>query len=178
MKNRRVKKGEIYYYDFGKRDGTVQSGRRLVLILQSNAFNDRVATAVVAVLTSATKKRYLPSHIYLGEEYGLPEASMVMLEQTATINQNDLQEYISVIKDEKTMNQITKGLKKAFGLWVYNTKRKADVRCLCSSCLSDLMHSTNSIIHRLDPLGKEKDKCDKCNRFGYDYVITERNVKH
>lgn len=77
------------------------------------------------------------------------------------------------------MNQITKDLKKAFGLWVYNTKRKADVRCLCSSCLSDLMHSTNSIIHRLDPLGKEKDKCDKCNRFGYDYVVSDHtSVKY
>lgn len=178
MKNRRVKKGEIYYYDFGNRQGTVQSGKRPVLILQTNDFNDNSATTMVAILTSATKKRYLPSHIFLGEEYGLSEPSMVMLEQTSTVNQNDLQEYIGVIKDEKTINQITKGLKKAFGLWVYNTKRKADVRCLCSNCLSDLMHSTNSIIHRLDPLSKEKDKCDKCNRFGYDYVITERKTTY
>lgn len=37
------------------------------------------------------------------------------------------------------------------------------------------MHSANSIIHRLDPLGKEKDKCDK---FEYDYVITERKVEN
>lgn len=178
MKKRKIKKGEIYYYDFGNREGTVQSGKRPVLVLQTNDFNDNSATTMVAVLTSAAKKRYLPSHFCLEEEYGISEPSMVMLEQTATVNQNDLQEYIGVINDEKTMNQITKGLKKAFWLWVYNTKRKADVRCLCSSCLSDLMHSTNSIIHRLDPLSKEKDKCDKCNRFGYDYVITERKVTH
>lgn len=77
---------------------------------------------MVAVLTSVAKIRYLTSHICLGEKYGLLKPSMVMLEQTATVNQNDLQEYIGVIKDEKTMNQITKGLKKAFGLWIYNTK--------------------------------------------------------
>ena len=113
MKNRRVKKGEIYYYDFGNREGTVQSGKRPVLILQTNDFNDNSATTMVAVLTSATKKRYLPSHIFLGEEYGLSEPSMVMLEHTSTVNQNDLQEYIGAIKYEKTMNQITKGLKKS-----------------------------------------------------------------
>ena len=66
MKNRRVKKDEIYYYDFGNRKGTVQSGKRPVLVLQTNDFNDNSATTVVAVLTSASKKRYQPSHICLG----------------------------------------------------------------------------------------------------------------
>ena len=178
MNDRRIKKGELYYYDFGEQKGTFQSGYRPVLVIQTDSFNVNSATTMVALITNATKKKYLPSHIYLGKEYGLQEPSMVMLEQTATINQKDLKEYIGIITDEKTSNQITKGLKKAFGLWVYNTKRKADVRCLCSSCLSNLMHSTNLIIHRIDPLSKEKDKCDKCNRLGYDYVVTDKKVSH
>ena len=53
---------------------------------------------------------------------------MVMLEQTATVNQNVLQEYIGVIKDEKTMNQITKGLKKrsGYGFITQNEKQIFD----------------------------------------------------
>ena len=35
---------------------------------------------VVAALTTAIKKRFLPSHIILGRNFGLDEPSMVMLE--------------------------------------------------------------------------------------------------
>lgn len=175
MKDRKIKKGELYYYDFGENEGSVQSGYRPVLVIQTDVFNENSATTMIAVLTSADKKRYLPSHIHLGEECGFDQPSMVMLEQTRTINQNELKEYIGIVRSEKTLNEIAKGLKKAFGLWTYKTKRKVDIRCLCTSCLSDLIHSTNSIVRRLDPLSKEKDKCDKCNRFGYDYVVSNRN---
>ena len=38
-------------------------------------------TIIVAAVTSVIKKRYLPSHIILGEEFGLKKPSMVLLEQ-------------------------------------------------------------------------------------------------
>lgn len=38
-----------------------------------------------------------------------------------------------------------------------------------------LMHEGNYIVRRLDPFAKEKDRCDKCDKAGWDYVVTERS---
>ena len=84
--NQKVKRGEIYLYDFGKNEGSMQNGLRPVLVVQCDEGNQASTTTVIAALTSAIKKRYLPSHIILGDRFGLREPSMVMLEQLKTIN--------------------------------------------------------------------------------------------
>ena len=88
--NRKVKRFEIYLYDFGENAGSIQCGRRPVLILQDDRFNENSPTTIVAALTTAIKKEYLPSHIFVGERFGLKKPSMVLLEQIRTVNQNDL----------------------------------------------------------------------------------------
>ena len=60
--NRKVKRFEIYLYDFGENAGSIQCGRRPVLILQDDRFNENSPTNIVAALTTAIKKEYLPSH--------------------------------------------------------------------------------------------------------------------
>ena len=40
------------------------------------------------------KKKYLPSHIILGEDFGLKKPSMVLLEQIQTVNKDELTDYI------------------------------------------------------------------------------------
>ena len=92
--NQKVKRGEIYLYDFGNNEGSIQNGIRPVLIVQCDEGNQASTTTVVAALTTAIKKRFLPSHIILGRNFGLDEPSMVMLEQLKTVNQSDLTEYI------------------------------------------------------------------------------------
>ena len=96
-----VKRGEIYYFDFGKAEGSIQSGRRPVLVLQADNFNANSPTVIVASITAVIKKRYLPSHIILGEEYGLTKPSMVLLEQIQTVNKCGLVDYIGFIDDEQ-----------------------------------------------------------------------------
>lgn len=76
-------------------------------------------------MTTVIKKRYLPSHIILGDRFGLKEPSMVMLEQLRTVNQADLLEYIGRIDDEHCMKKINIGVKKALGLWVDKPYRQA-----------------------------------------------------
>lgn len=95
--NQKVKRGEIYLYDFGKNEGSMQNGLRPVLVVQCDEGNQASTTTVIAALTSAIKKRYLPSHIILGDRFGLREPSMVMLEQLKTINQADLVSYIGIV---------------------------------------------------------------------------------
>ena len=87
MMTQKVKQFQIYLYDFGETTGSVQSGVRPVLITQDNGFNENSPTTIVAPITTAIKKEWLPSHIFLGAEFGLSKPSMVMLEQPRTVNQ-------------------------------------------------------------------------------------------
>ena len=64
-------RGDLFYYDFGDNSGSVQSGERPVLVVQADDYNQNAPTIIVAAVTSVIKKRYLPSHIILGEEFGL-----------------------------------------------------------------------------------------------------------
>ena len=78
MNARKVKRFEIYLYDFGIMPGSIQQGKRPVLIVQDDQFNKNSPTTIVAAFTSAVKKEYLPSHIFVGERFGLTKPSMVL----------------------------------------------------------------------------------------------------
>ena len=171
MKERMISRGDLFYYDFGERVGSVQSGERPVLVVQADDYNKNAPTVIVAAVTSVIKKRYLPSHIILGKEFGLKKPSMVLLEQVQTVNKDELSDYIGTIEDEHLLRQINATIKKTFGLWEKN------IRCLCQKCLKDYIHNPDYIVRRLDPFAKEKDRCDKCNQSGWDYVVTKRNYK-
>ena len=71
-------------------------------------------------------------------------------------------------------NQINATLKKTFGLWVYKPEGRENIRCLCPKCLNDYIQNPDYIVRRLDPFAKRKDRCDKCDRDGWDYVVTDR----
>ncbi len=171
-----IRRGEIYYHDFGVTEGSIQSGRRPVLVLQADNFNAKAPTIIVAAITTVIKKRYLPSHVVLGENFGLQKPSMVLLEQISTVNKDELEDYIGYIDDEKSWISINIALKKAFGLWMAKKDRKGDIRCLCPKCLKDYMSNPNYIVHRLDPLSSTKDRCDKCENMGYDYVVYDKRI--
>lgn len=81
----KVKRGEIYLYDFGTNEGSIQNGLRPALVVQCDEGNKASCTTVIAAMTTVIKKRYLPSHIILGDRFGLKEPSMVMLEQLRTV---------------------------------------------------------------------------------------------
>ena len=52
--NRKVKRGEIYLYDFGNNEGSIQNGIRPVLVVQYDGGNQASTTTVVAALTTAS----------------------------------------------------------------------------------------------------------------------------
>ena len=81
MQRKEIQRGDLFYYDFGKREGSVQSGERPVMVIQADNFNANAPTIIVAAVTAVMKKKYLPSHIILGEDFGLKKPSMVLLEQ-------------------------------------------------------------------------------------------------
>ncbi len=175
MQTKNIERGQIYYYDFGETEGSLQSGRRPVLVIQADSFNQRSTTVVVAAITGVIKKRYLPSHIILGERFGLSKPSMVLLEQIATINKEDLSNYIGCVDDPRVWKKINIAIKKTFGLWTTNFNRQADIRCLCPKCLQVYISEKDYVVKRLDPFAPARDKCDKCNRLGWDYIILNRS---
>lgn len=171
--NQKVKRGEIYWFDFGYSGGSIQSGRRPAIVIQADNFNENSPTTVVAPITSVRKSRHLPSHIFIGEESGLAQPSMILLEQLRTINQDDLGPYIGIVDDNAILNAISSGLKKTLSLWHYQTP-KSDVRCLCHHCLQEYMDTHDYSINRVDPFQKIKESCDRCGKPGYDYIVKEK----
>lgn len=175
-KEREIKRGDLYIYDFGITKGSVQSGRRPVLVLQADNFNTKAPTIIVASVTSVIKKQYLPSHIILGETFGLAKPSMVLLEQLSTVNKSSLIEYVGHIEDEYIWRKINTALKKTFGLWLYERDRTGNIRCLCPKCLRGYMDDPDYIVKRLDPLASKKEQCDKCDDLGWDYLVYDRRT--
>lgn len=51
MKERMISRGDLYYYDFGERVGSVQSGERPVLVVQADDYNKNASTVIVAAVT-------------------------------------------------------------------------------------------------------------------------------
>lgn len=177
MKKRKLQRGDLYYYDFGNREGSIQSGIRPVLIVQADEFNANAPTIIVASITTVLKKKYLPSHIIIGKEFGLSKPSMVLLEQIQTINKDDLIQYIGTIDDKQLMKRINNSLKKTFGFWFYKPIERKDIHSLCPTCLNEYMQAKKYIVRRVNHFEKRKCKCEKCGRLGWEYTVTERQAK-
>ena len=111
-----IRRGDIYYYDFGENTGSVQAGRRPVLILQTNLLNERAPTVTVAPITTAIKNQYFPSHVILPDGTGLTEESIVLLEQVRTISKSELLNHMGRLKDSLTWERINRGIKITLGL--------------------------------------------------------------
>ena len=126
MQSKEIKRGDLFYYDFGTREGSIQSGVRPVLVVQADDYNRNAPTIIVACLTAVIKKRYLPSHIILGEDFGLKKPSMVLLEQIQTVSKEHLTDYIGNVDDERLWKRINITLKKIFDLWYYKKEEKED----------------------------------------------------
>jgi len=109
--NKKVFRGEIYWYNFGKPDGSEQSGKRPVLITQNDVGNTYSPTTIVCVISSKIKKKELPTHVLLKDysRYGLTDLSQVLAEQTKTVDKNKLGDYIGKI-DLKTMCEVDRAI--------------------------------------------------------------------
>lgn len=171
---RKICRGDIYVCDMGTEAGTAQNGIRPVLVLQSTNWNENSGTTVVAAISTSCKKEYLPSHVYLGDNFGLQKQSTVFLEQLRTVDQCELGKRLGHITDEKVMKRITIGLKRALGLFQDSSSHEKDVRCLCPKCLDPYFNSNQYVIRRVDPFQKSKEPCEICGYPAYDYYIYER----
>lgn len=113
---KRIKRGDIYYADLNPVVGSEQGGVRPVLILQNNIGNQHSPTVIAVAITSKAEKTAMPTHITLcGGSCGLPQESIVLLEQVRTLDRSRLRERVGSL-DEQTMTKINTALAISMGL--------------------------------------------------------------
>lgn len=164
-------RGDIFYADLSPVIGSEQGGMRPVIIIQNNMGNEHSPTVIVATITGkAEVKTKLPTHCPIGQEAGLPYASIILLEQLRTIDKVRLSSYVG-----KLSKQSIEGLNRALGISVGLMEpldNKKLLLCLCHACVGNFYGTGDFIIRRADRQQVQKDTCTYCNqRKGYDYEI-------
>jgi mRNA interferase MazF len=110
---RQIRRGDIYFADLPEETvGSVQAGRRPVLITQNDRINERAPTVLVATVTSVIKRLDLRTHVLLPKIKGLPRRSMVMTEQRYTLDKSNLKDYRCTLPDE-TMKEVDRAIRYA-----------------------------------------------------------------
>jgi mRNA interferase MazF len=91
--------------------------RRPVVIIQSNSYNEsRLATVLVAVITSNTALATMPGNVFLSSAAtGLPRDSVVNVTALATLNKSDLSDHSGQIPDS-LLDDIDRGLRRVLNL--------------------------------------------------------------
>ena len=96
-----VRRGEIWWVDFGTPKGSEQGGRRPALIIQNDIGNTHSTTTIIAAITSKTKTSY-PFHVEVSvQESGLPQDSTLLLEQILTISKSRLMKRVGVLSSQR-----------------------------------------------------------------------------
>lgn len=80
----RVRRGEIRWADLDPVRGREQSGRRPVLILSHDVFNERSGTVIAVAVTSQPQRAGFPLTLELGSAV-LPKQSWVKISQIRTL---------------------------------------------------------------------------------------------
>jgi len=96
-----IKRGEIYWVDWGKGKGSEQSGVRPALIIQNDIGNEVSPNTIVASLTTASNKPYPFLVHFKAKESGLPEDSTVDLASIVTVSKTRLGEKCGQLSRDK-----------------------------------------------------------------------------
>ena len=80
----RILRGEIRWADLNPVRGKEQAGRRPVLILSHDVFNERSGTVIAVALTSQPQRAGFPLTLAL-QPKGLPKRSWVKISQVRTL---------------------------------------------------------------------------------------------
>ena len=104
----RILRGEIRWADLSGTKGHEQAGRRPVVIVSHDVFNERSGTAIVLAVTSQPQKVGFPLVLELNSDT-LPKQSWVKMNQIRTISAERMGEVLGYVASEQ-MAQIIEGL--------------------------------------------------------------------
>jgi mRNA interferase MazF len=112
-----MKRGELWWASLPPPTGSGPGFRRPVVVVQSNPFNrSRIATVIVAIVTSNLALAEAPGNVRVGKsESGLAKPSVVNVSQVLTLDRELLTRRVRGLPAD-TMRQIDEGLRLALGL--------------------------------------------------------------
>ncbi len=109
----RVLRGEIRWADLSPTRGREQVGRRPVLILSHDVFNERSGTVIAAAITSQAQRAGFPLTLELTSA-GLPKRSWVKVGQIRTLAVERIGRRIGRVSPEEVA-QVVEGLNEIIG---------------------------------------------------------------
>lgn len=108
-----ILRGDVIWADLNPTIGQEQSGRRPVLILSSDVFNDRSGTVIAVAITSQEPRAGFPLTLSLETEE-LPKRSWVKISQIRTLSVQRMGERITRISPEN-LARVVAGLNEIIG---------------------------------------------------------------
>jgi mRNA interferase MazF len=109
----RILRGDIVWADLNPVKGNEQAGRRPVLVLSHEVFNQRSQTVIAMALTSRAPRAGFPLTLELNVK-GLPKASWVKISQIRTLSVARIGQRLGRASAEE-LAQIIEGLEEIIG---------------------------------------------------------------
>ena len=104
----RILRGDIYWADLNPTRGHEQAGRRPVVVISQDVFNERSGTIIAMAITSQIQRAGFPlTHKLLGG--GLEKETWVKVSQVRTLSTSRLGERVGKIEPEE-MEILIEGL--------------------------------------------------------------------
>ena len=109
----RILRGEVRWADLSPARGREQAGRRPVLVLSHDVFNERSGTVIAMAITSRPQKAGFPLTLEIKTE-GLPQRSWVKISQVRTLASERIGKRIARLAPED-LSQVIDGLNEIIG---------------------------------------------------------------
>jgi mRNA interferase MazF len=109
----RVLRGEVRWADLSPTRGHEQSGRRPVLILSADVFNERSGTVIAVALTSQPPRAGFPLTLQVASAQ-LPKPSWVKISQVRTLSVHRIGRKLGVVSPEE-LAHVIEGLNEILG---------------------------------------------------------------
>ncbi|WP_135481703.1 type II toxin-antitoxin system PemK/MazF family toxin [Candidatus Chloroploca mongolica] len=94
-----MQRGDVWWANLPDASGSGPAFRRPVLLVQADAFTrSRIATVIVAVITSNLRLAAAPGNVVLrARESGLPKDSVINVSQLITLDKTELDEQVGQV---------------------------------------------------------------------------------
>ena len=109
----RILRGEIVWASLDPTKGHEQSGRRPVLVLSHDVFNERSGTVIAVALTSQPQRAGFPLTLELADRR-LPKRSWIKISQIRTLSTERIVGRLGRVQPE-VLDQVIAGLNEIIG---------------------------------------------------------------
>ena len=109
----RILRGSVHWADLSPTRGNEQSGRRPVLILSADVFNERSGTVIAVALTTQPQRAGFPLTLELGSAQ-LPKPSWIKISQIRTLSAQRIGPRLGAASPEEVA-RVIEGLNEILG---------------------------------------------------------------